>query len=596
MHLDFNNYTSQTPLFEAINFLKTAIREKKPLNSYPASAIPILFIPKNIKPYLYEITEKEGIKYETLNFHKYEFLIYKLVFDELDKLTINIKNSTLFTSLEDELIPAKVFEKDKAKLLENLGFPELIKTGKETLAELKNILESLYIEVNEEIANDKNKAFKTKIKNNIETWSLAYEKIDKVDTKFFSKFPKIDILDVIFFAKKQIKCMGAFKHALNQNVKKIKNEYAIIMAILARANNLGKYKMSNCCDSSYNDLKEADAAYISKDNLKTACNIVIESIKKLPMYKNYQLEIDMVFSSSDGSKIETRIITIRSRYSKKYFGSRKGISAYSSIADNIPINSMLIGAHQSENIFVHDVAFNHNSCIHTNFHTTDTDGTNKVNYVLFYFRGTTYAPRYKNLFDKASNLCGFNPLSYYAKFKIKPNFLAEEKLIIKHWSTIQRYSYSVFTKKSTQSNLVYKLNKSTDSCEEKKALWEFNRILMSIHILRCIKDKNYRQKMQKALNRGEIFHKFIRAIRSYHDGKMRVSSNLEQDLNYLCSHFVSLLIIYMNTFFLSEYPDDKKIKKASPFATVHINFHGYFRQKFSKTIDSLLKIIKKIKI
>ena len=47
---------------------------------------------------------------------------------------------------------------------------------------------------------------------------------------------------------------------------------------------------------------------------------------------------------------------------------------------------------------------------------------------------------------------------------------------------------------------------------QKKALWELDNICRSIYILDFIDDPSLRQSVQKALNRGEAYHRMRRAI------------------------------------------------------------------------------------
>ena len=57
----------------------------------------------------------------------------------------------------------------------------------------------------------------------------------------------------------------------------------------------------------------------------------------LPLFRQYDLG-DMLHSSSDGQKFETRLPTINARYSPKYFGLHKGVVSYSLVANHVPVN------------------------------------------------------------------------------------------------------------------------------------------------------------------------------------------------------------------------------------------------------------------
>jgi TnpA family transposase len=90
----------------------------------------------------------------------------------------------------------------------------------------------------------------------------------------------------------------------------------------------------------------------------------------------------LVHSSSDGQKFETRIPTLLARYSPKYFGLKKGIVSYTLVANNIPVNARIIGANEHESHYVFDILKNNTTEIQPQVHSTDTHGTNEVNFAI----------------------------------------------------------------------------------------------------------------------------------------------------------------------------------------------------------------------
>src|SRR5260370_23857 len=107
--------------------------------------------------------------------------------------------------------------------------------------------------------------------------------------------------------------------------------------------------------------------------------------------------------------------------SASYFGLKKGIVAYTAVANNVPINACNIGADDHESHFVFDILFNNGTDIQPEIHSTDTHGTNEVNFALLYPFGYRFAPRYKDLCDKVrTSLIGFNHPSRYGDAIVKP--------------------------------------------------------------------------------------------------------------------------------------------------------------------------------
>jgi TnpA family transposase len=139
----------------------------------------------------------------------------------------------------------------------------------------------------------------------------------------------------------------------------------------------------------------------------------------------------VIHSSSDGQKFETQIHTIRSRHSPKYFGLKKGITNYTGVANHVPFNARIIGANESESHYVYDILANNTTDIRPAAHSTDTHGTNEVNFAILGAFGYQFAPRYRDIRDKMDTLSGFkHPSKYDAQFLLKPTSKANTKLIL----------------------------------------------------------------------------------------------------------------------------------------------------------------------
>ncbi len=101
--------------------------------------------------------------------------------------------------------------------------------------------------------------------------------------------------------------------------------------------------------------------------------------------------------------------------------------------------------------------------------------------------------------------------------------------------------------------------------------------------------------MQKALNRGEAYHRLRRAVAYVNGGKFRVQTEAEQQVWNECSRLISNAIIYYNTALLSRVYEQKRsaqdqaamevIQGMSPVAWQHINLIGQF--EFSATDSNI---------
>lgn len=145
---------------------------------------------------------------------------------------------------------------------------------------------------------------------------------------------------------------------------------------------------------------------------------------------------------------------------------------------------------------------------------------------------------------------------------------------------------SLAQKEATQATIVRKLGSYARQNQTKKALWELDNICRTLYLLDYIDDVALRQSVQKALNRGEAYHRFRRAIAYVNAGKFRVSTEAEQQIWNECSRLIANTIIYYNTLLLSRVYEQKQamgdevamaiIRGISPIAWQHVNLVGKF--------------------
>jgi TnpA family transposase len=94
---------------------------------------------------------------------------------------------------------------------------------------------------------------------------------------------------------------------------------------------------------------------------------------------------------------------------------KKGIVNYTHVANHVPLNARIIGANEHESHYVFDLLYNNTTDIQPSIHSTDTHGTNEVNFAILAFFGYQFAPRYKDIRGKMGTLYGFKHPSQYDK-------------------------------------------------------------------------------------------------------------------------------------------------------------------------------------
>jgi len=598
---DFKGAPAQTRLIEGIDFLKNVFAKSRPLGQYPINKIPVDFMSGNIMNYLYAIDKN---RQKQLIPDRYEFYICRLLRDRLEAGDIYCHDSIRFRSFEDDLIDDKTWCNDKEKLIERAELPILKLPVEEHLAGLEKELEDRIAKVNKRIEDGENKYVKIKKNGGDRGWSLRYPgDKDEINHPVFDNLKQVSIGSVLYFVNQRCKFMGAFEHVLDRYVKTDIDERAIFASLLAWGTNTGLGRMGQISDIDYNLLASTSDNFIRLETLREANDMVTNAISKQPIFHEYDIN-NVVHSSSDGQKFEAGLSTINARYSPKYFGLKKGVVAYTLVANHIPVNARIIGANEHESHYVFDILFNNTSKIQSDIHSTDTHGSNEVNFAILDMFGYQFAPRYKDIVGTVStSLYGFKHPSHYDGL-LKPVRKLRKDLIIDDWDGIARIMVSLALKSTTQSIITGKLSAYARKNKTRTALWEYDNIIRSLYLLRFIDEPPLRRNIQLALNRGESYNKLRKAVAFANFGKLRFKTELEQQIWQKCSRLITNCIIFYNATILStllthrQNIGDKEgialLKRVSLVAWQHINLHGRYEFTKSQDIIDMQEIIREL--
>jgi TnpA family transposase len=605
MVIDFDYGQGAKQLAEAAAFLKSIFTANKSLNKQPISKFPKDFIPSSLKPYV--------MSEDNIDVHKYEFLVYSQILLKLDSGIVTCNDSTQYRDFNTEIREAVNWDdkKQRKKILKEVDAEELSLPIEKILSKAKKVVNNLYEKVNDDILSGVNKDIKIKKTDDGITWRLPYKKRkSEFNNPFYDKLPRIDIATLLDFVDKKTGFLSEFTPLKSYGFKSALDKGAVKACTIANATSLGMFKMSEACDLSYNLLYRTAKSRIRCDNLHNASDKIIYKFSKLPIYEHYNVADELSWGNADGQKYNTTWDTFKSRPSPKYFHFDKGVVAYTSVMNNIALTTKMIGANQHESHHLEELVASNTSGIKIDCIATDTEGSNKVNYVLLRGIKVDYTPCYKNLKKKAESLLGFNSQNYYAddkRYIIKPKERVKESLIKHEWEGVKPILAATWVKKIGQSTIVKKLCMHKHKSRVKDALYEYNNILRTRHILKYISDPNYRGCIRLALNRGEAFHQLRRKIIEAHGGEFRGGSDTEINIWNECGRLIANAIIFYNAFMLSALMEKKEaegdmaavefIRKLSPIACQHINFSGLYEFKSGEEeidIDATLELLDEI--
>lgn len=581
--LDFAGQHTNEPLLKAVAFFRNLLREGRTPRQVPSKDFPAQFIPKRIRRYVFVVGAKGK---RELDVDRYEFALYRELCDAIAAGNVFIRDSNENRGLEDDLIDAERWAKDKDPILASLDSSILVTPIVETLAALREELEAKLTSVNERIQSKTNTHFQLRGKKSTR-WKLEYPKDESPGAGgLYAQLPMIGISELLKFVAARTGFRQHFAHVLERFTKQPLEAPQLDATIVALGTNMGLLKMAEVADMKYSSLATTARNFIRQETLRAANDAIANATAKLPAFKLFNIQ-QRLHSSSDGQRFETQVDTYKARHSPKYFGLKKGISVVTAVANHIPIAGTVIGAHEHESHYVFDLLFNNTSQVRPEQHSTDTHGTNHVNFFLLHAFGYRFAPRYRDIRSKADRmLVGFQAPREYGDALIKPFRKVKEALIVSEWPNIQRIMASLGQKHVTQATIVRKLSSYEMQNRTKEALWEIEGIIRSIYILDYIDDVELRQCVQRALNRGEAYHRLRRVIAYVNNGKFRVSTEAQQKIWNDCARLIANAVIYYNTALLSRIYENMlaagnaeaiaRLTKVSPVAWQNVNLFGAF--------------------
>ncbi len=523
--------------------------------------------------------------------NRFEYFLYRKAEQLFHSNNLTVKESVNNRSLTSDLIQPKEW-KNKAEIIENTGLDKLSTSINQTLADKSQQLEDKLKEVSEHIFSGDNKYVefipgKAELK-----WSIPNIRWhESIENPLYNQIQHMGIVELMLFVDQKTDYLKSFTHISVNKEKAPANKEDLIACILANGTNYGLYKMANISDRSMGKLRSVDDSYIRYETLTQSNDKVSNGIAILPIFSYYHVDDNQLFSSIDGQKFECRINTFKARYSSKYFSKGKGVSALTLISNHVPVSTKVIGANEYEGHFSFDLLYNNSSDIQPNTLSTDTHGTNNVNFAILDFFGYTFAPRYAKMKKVFFNLF---EVSEEDGGRIQLIKEINHKLITEEWDNIQHIVCSLSRKTTTQSTIIRKL--SNGKSRTLAALHEYDSLIKSIYVLEYIDNSTLRHYVQQALNRGEAYHQLKRAITSVNGNKFRGGNDYQVSQWNDCARLISNCIIYYNSALLSAFLQiqDKNgrkdvvdiISRLSPVAWQHINLNGeYAFNKDRKEMD-----------
>ncbi len=533
---------------------------------------------------------------------RFEWLLYLQIPGKLNG-QLYLPNVIKHRSLEDDLVSDSRW-KAKRMLIQQSMLPRLMTKPNRVIDALSAKLEDKLAEVSQRLDSGDNQNVILRDRTGKRKWRLPSTSVNSLlNNPFFERMKPINIADLLRYVDQETGFMDCFEHVLPIQSKGHADVNDVLAILIGNGTNYGLYGIANISDRAYEQLKSIQANYLRPETLNKANDAINNAVARLSIFKHYNIQDDLIHASADGQKFESRLETFKTRYSSKYFGTKKGVSSISLIANHAAINARVIGANEHESHYIFDLLQSNTSDIQPDVLSTDTHGVNHVNFALLDLFGYTFAPRYAG-FGKVIEKMFHVSEGEGQGVRLSPKKPIKTALIIEHWDTIQRIVISLQEKSTTQATLVRKLSGYSQNHPLLEAFTEYNRIIKAMYLLDYIDDASLRNYVQRALNRGEAYHQLRRAIASVNGNRFRGSSDYEITLWNECARLLTNAIIYFNSTILTHLlthfeslNDEASLeiaKQVSPVAWHNINLNGTYNFDFEENLIDIEEIMRPI--
>jgi len=555
-------------------------------------------IAKWIIPYL-----KSGKDPEYLDPYLFEFYVYWRMNLYVTKGRLVCNDSLSYSDLENDLVPEELVD-NAEEIAAKFGYDRIPIFCDERLDESLKDLDLAWEETNANIDNGANEnILVTTNEDGKISWTLNYEAKEKLNDSFFKDLPKLEIADLLKFIGDIISLWEGFTHIKHRYIKRYKPQpLALIACLLSEAFGFNVQEMAEICDINLSVLRSTRQNCIRVESLCETNDIISNYMNSLPIFTAWNLLKDKLLADADGQKHSTTNSTIQSRYSTKYCGKGQGISLYSLMANNVVVNAKSIGLNEYEGHGLFDIVQGNKSNIIINYITGDNHSINPVNFIIFNAVNIGYLPSIKNIQREAAKLYSHKKVSTYEGSTIQPKAQINKDLIKSKKRWIIRILLSLIMQEGTQTTIIRKLSSHDRYSQLNAALFEYNKILKSTHVLNMINDINLRKAIRTARNRTEAYHQLQGVIKKVYNGIFKGKRIIDNQVSAHAARLVANCIIAYNSTILNSLYEkmvtdgvDQSVidefLRTSPIAWGYLTFTGRYNFKNSKTKIDLEKTV-----
>jgi TnpA family transposase len=467
---------------------------------------------------------------------KFRVSLYKALFfievaEAIKSGALNLLHSEKFRSLDEYMIQKADWEANRAEYLQRAqleGFADC----KATLKALEKELDARYKETNQNLIDGKNPYLTIRTDGSFHVSTPKQEEVECLSLgTFFPERKYISMLEMLATVDHATHFLDEFEHWQIKYQRARPAKKILFTGIIGYGCDIGHRKLAQI--SKQIDDGELDNAvnwYFSLQNVQGANDRILRLTDRMSLPNIYRNQSDVLHTSSDGQKIEVAVDSLNANYSFKYLGKDKGASVVTFIdMRHLMWHSTVISSAEREAPYVID-GLMHNDVIKSDIHSTDTHGYSEVIFASTYLLDFEFAPRIKGV--GRQQLYAFKHRKHYEEqgYLLLPDHYIRENHFEDQWDDVLRFIATIRLKVTTASQLFKRLNSYSKQHPLYRALKEFGKIPKSLFILKYCDDLQFRQAIEKQLNKVESSNKFSKAVSFGHSPEFMQSEKEDQEI------------------------------------------------------------------
>lgn len=531
----------------------------------------------------------------------YKVYLFMHIASAIKSGTLNLKDSYKYRSLDDYLISKEWWKEEKYPLIERAALQSFINPT-DVLQQLDDALYQGYHTINNCYLEGQNPYLKVTSSGSftIATPKQDEELENKALKPFFPEQSLVPLCEVLSTVNQHSSFLREFQHWQPQHVhSNTAGDRVLYAGIMGYGCAIGAQKIAKISTQiNANNLDRVINWYFSLENLQAANDRILTLLDKMDLPNIYRRVQNKIHSGSDGQKREVQTESLNANYSFKYFGKDQGVSVYTFVDErNFMWHSLVFSVAERESAYVID-GLMRNDVVKSDIHSTDSYGYSESIFAVTHLLGFAYAPRIKNLKKQSLYTFKSRHKKDQPEWKITQDKYVNEDIIIETWDDILRLVCTIKLKETTASEIFRRLNSYSKQHRLYQGLKAFGQIIKSQFILKYLNDVEFRQAIEKQLNKVELANRFTKAVAVGDPRGFTQAEREDQEIAESCNRLIKNSIICWNYLYLSDklirletQPQQQKslitaISTHSVMSWSHINMLGEYDFSDEKLADS----------